>query len=227
MSDNRQSLSDLASLTSQAAQAPAAATGGDEAAPVNLSGPAPAPMPLREQIIDKQGRAYATGKRKNAVARVWVTRGAGKIFVNDKEFTEYFARPVLQMIVQQPIIASNRNGQYDVRATVSRLPDVAQAGRHARLPDGLAAPVVVSTVPVDGQAAVCALPWREGQTVLDVLYAPWPTSLCERVTAAGGRVVGGAEVLFWQATEQVELMTGQQAPIEAMRAALDAAVGPR
>ena len=115
----------------------------------------------------------------------------------------------------------------DVRATVSRLPDVAQAGRHARPPDGLDAPVVVSTVPVDGQAAVCALPWREGQTVLDVLYAPWPTSLCERVTAAGGRVVGGAEVLFWQATEQVELMTGQPAPIAVMRAALDAALADR
>jgi len=112
----------------------------------------------------------------------------------------------------------------DVRATVSRLPDEAQAGRHARPPDGLGAPVVVSTVPVDGQAAVCALPWREGQTVLDVLYSPWPTALCERVTAAGGRVVGGAEVLFWQATEQVELMTGQPAPIAVMRAALDAAL---
>ena len=48
-----------------------------------------------------------------------MTRGAGKIFVNDKEFTEYFARPVLQMVVQQPIVAANRNGQYDVRATVS------------------------------------------------------------------------------------------------------------
>jgi len=74
---------------------------------------------------------------------------------------------------------------------------------------------------------VCALPWRNDQTVLDVLYAPWPTSLCERVTASGGRVVGGAEVLFWQATEQVELMTGQPAPIAVMRAALDAALAER
>ena len=61
--------------------------------------------PVHVQKLDGQGRAYATGKRKNAVARVWVTRGAGKIFVNDKDFTEYFARPVLQMVVQQPIIA--------------------------------------------------------------------------------------------------------------------------
>ncbi|MGY2085153.1 shikimate dehydrogenase [Blastococcus sp. SYSU DS0539] len=86
----------------------------------------------------------------------------------------------------------------------------------------VAAPVVVSTVPVDGQPAVAALDWHAGQTVLDVLYAPWPTPLAERVTAAGGTVVSGLEVLFWQATVQVELMTGQPAPIGAMRAALDA-----
>jgi shikimate dehydrogenase len=86
----------------------------------------------------------------------------------------------------------------------------------------LAAPLVVSTVPVDAQPAVLALPWRAGHTVLDVLYAPWPTPLAERVTGAGGTVVGGLEVLFWQATVQVELMTGRPAPIAAMRAALDA-----
>jgi small subunit ribosomal protein S9 len=75
--------------------------------------------PVHVQKLDAQGRAYATGKRKDAVARVWVTRGAGRILVNDKDFTEYFARPVLQMIVQQPIITTNRTGQYDIRATVS------------------------------------------------------------------------------------------------------------
>ena len=73
----------------------------------------------------------------------------------------------------------------------------------------------------------CALPWRAGHTVLDVLYAPWPTPLAERVTAAGGTVAGGLEVLFWQATVQVELMTGLPAPIAAMRTALDAAVATR
>ena len=57
-----------------------------------------------------------------------------------------------------------------------------------------------------------------GQTVLDVLYAPWPTPLAQRVSEAGGTVIGGLDVLFWQATEQVELMTGQPAPIAAMRA---------
>jgi small subunit ribosomal protein S9 len=75
--------------------------------------------PVHVQKLDSLGRAYATGKRKNAVARVWVTRGGGRIFVNDKDFTEYFARPVLQMILRQPILAANRDGQYDVRATVS------------------------------------------------------------------------------------------------------------
>ena len=74
--------------------------------------------PVHVQKLDKQGRAYATGKRKNAIARVWVKPGSGKIVVNDKEFAAYFARPVLQMILQQPIVAANRNGQYDIIATV-------------------------------------------------------------------------------------------------------------
>jgi small subunit ribosomal protein S9 len=77
-----------------------------------------AAAPVHVQKLDKQGRAYATGKRKDAIARVWVKPGSGKIIVNDKEFRAYFARPVLQMILQQPIVASNRNGQYDVIATV-------------------------------------------------------------------------------------------------------------
>jgi shikimate dehydrogenase len=103
-------------------------------------------------------------------------------------------------------------GVLDVPATVHRLDAVG----------AVTAPVVVSTVPVDGQPAVAALEWRAGQTVLDVLYAGWPTPLAQRVLAAGGTVVGGLEVLFWQATQQVELMTGRPAPIAAMRAALDA-----
>ena len=74
--------------------------------------------PVHVQKLDKSGRAYATGKRKNAIARVWVKPGSGKIVVNDKVFAEYFARPVLQMILNQPIIATNRAGQYDIVATV-------------------------------------------------------------------------------------------------------------
>jgi len=69
--------------------------------------------------IDKFGRSYATGRRKNAVARVWIKPGSGKIMVNGKESPAYFARPVLQMIINQPFQASNRAGQYDVLCTVS------------------------------------------------------------------------------------------------------------
>jgi len=75
--------------------------------------------PVHVQRLDKEGRAYATGKRKNAIARVWVKPGSGKITVNGKDFNLFFARPVLQMILQQPIIAAARKDQYDVVATVS------------------------------------------------------------------------------------------------------------
>jgi len=74
--------------------------------------------PVYEQKLDAQGRAYATGKRKDAVARVWIMPGAGKITVNDKDQSEYFARPVLRMILQQPLVAAERKDQYDVRCTV-------------------------------------------------------------------------------------------------------------
>ncbi|MFD2235998.1 30S ribosomal protein S9 [Aureimonas populi] len=75
--------------------------------------------PVHVQKLDAQGRAYATGKRKDAVARVWVKPGSGKIIVNDKEFAEYFARPVLQMVLRQPIVAADRDGQFDIIATVA------------------------------------------------------------------------------------------------------------
>src|SRR5881397_1112399 len=81
--------------------------------------PATPEVPKYVQKLDKQGRAYATGKRKNAVARVWVKPGAGKITVNTRELEVYFARPVLRMLIQQPIAATSRNGQFDVVCTVS------------------------------------------------------------------------------------------------------------
>ena len=81
--------------------------------------PAAPEAPVHVQKLDAQGRAYATGKRKNAIARVWLQPGNGKITVNGKEFNQFFARPVLQMILQQPIVASARKDQYDVIATVS------------------------------------------------------------------------------------------------------------
>lgn len=74
--------------------------------------------PVYEQKIDAQGRAYATGKRKDAIARVWVKPGTGRITINEREINVYFARPVLQMILQQPLVAAGRDGQYDVIATV-------------------------------------------------------------------------------------------------------------
>ena len=81
--------------------------------------PEPVEAPKRVQKLDKQGRAYATGKRKNAVARVWLKPGGGKIMVNTREFEVFFARPVLRMLIQQPLVAANRQTQYDVVCTVS------------------------------------------------------------------------------------------------------------
>ncbi len=78
-----------------------------------------AEQPKYVQKLDKQGRAYATGKRKNAVARVWIKPGAGKITVNAKPIEIFFARPVLRMMIQQPLVTANRSTQYDVVCTVS------------------------------------------------------------------------------------------------------------
>jgi len=75
--------------------------------------------PQHVQKLDSLGRAYATGKRKNAVARVWIKPGNGVITVNAKDYTAYFARPVLQMLLQQPLSATNRSSQYDIMVTVA------------------------------------------------------------------------------------------------------------
>ncbi len=85
----------------------------------DLAPAAESQAPVHVRKVDAQGRSYATGKRKNAVARVWVKAGSGKVIVNGKDFTAYFARPVLQMILQQPLIAANRGGQFDIVATVA------------------------------------------------------------------------------------------------------------
>jgi small subunit ribosomal protein S9 len=81
--------------------------------------PAVPETPRYVQKLDKQGRAYATGKRKDAVARVWLRPGPGRIVINTRELETYFARPVLRMLIRQPLVATNRNGQYDVICTVS------------------------------------------------------------------------------------------------------------
>ena len=72
-----------------------------------------------EPKLDAQGRAYATGKRKDAVARVWIKPGGGKVTVNGRDVEIYFARPVLRMILNQPFLVAERTGQYDVMCTVS------------------------------------------------------------------------------------------------------------
>ena len=81
---------------------------------------APAPeAPQYVQKLDKQGRAYATGKRKNAVARVWIKPGKGSVTVNGRPLDVYFARPVLRMILNQPLVVANRLAQYDLMITVA------------------------------------------------------------------------------------------------------------
>ncbi|PCD01704.1 30S ribosomal protein S9 [Sphingomonas spermidinifaciens] len=118
MSDNRQSLSDLAALTSgqtQPAQTSTEAEGTEGAAPAQPQVPT---TPLREQEIDAYGRAYATGRRKDAVARVWLKPGSGKITVNGRDQEVYFARPTLRLVMNQVFQVAEREGQYDVVCTV-------------------------------------------------------------------------------------------------------------
>ncbi|WP_447727087.1 30S ribosomal protein S9 [Sphingomonas koreensis] len=117
MSDNRQSLSDLGEI---AAGAPAEATAGEVAsADAYLAGaPVVSTTPLRQQELDAYGRAYATGRRKDAVARVWIKPGSGKITINGRDQEVYFARPTLRLVINQPFGVAERDGQYDVICTV-------------------------------------------------------------------------------------------------------------
>jgi len=134
---DKKSLSDLGELTNPKPEAPAApeATADAAAAPVaarrdradkteapddhgvSTQGPQIEAV-LREQQLDKHGRAYATGRRKDAVARVWLKPGSGKIVINGREQEVYFARPTLRLIINQVFDVTDRKGQYDVEATV-------------------------------------------------------------------------------------------------------------
>src|SRR5258707_12909018 len=96
MTDTMQSLDQLSSLKTAAPEAP-----------------------KYVKKVDKFGRAYATGKRKDAVARVWIKPGAGKILVNTREVEVYFARPVLRMLIQQPLLPAASAGQYHVTRTLA------------------------------------------------------------------------------------------------------------
>ena len=129
MADKKKSLADLGDLTSEQAEPETPAieaateTETEAAAPADEAPPAPPPpvqeaAPLREQQLDKYGRAYATGRRKDAVARVWLKPGSGRIEVNGREQEVYFARPTLRLVINQPFDVADRRGQYDVVATV-------------------------------------------------------------------------------------------------------------
>ena len=129
---DKKSLSDLGELTNPKPEAPAVpeatadAAAGEapaEAAPAaddqgaSTQGPQIEAV-LREQQLDKYGRAYATGRRKDAVARVWLKPGSGKIVINGREQEVYFARPTLRLIINQVFDVTDRRDQYDVEATV-------------------------------------------------------------------------------------------------------------
>jgi small subunit ribosomal protein S9 len=103
-------LAGLKTAVKEAAPAPAP----EKAVAVTVSGG----QPTHERKVDARGRAYATGKRKNAIARVWIKPGSGKITVNGRELKVYFARPVLQMMVNQPFGIANRANQFDVECLV-------------------------------------------------------------------------------------------------------------
>ncbi|MEP7221625.1 MAG: 30S ribosomal protein S9 [Novosphingobium sp.] len=114
MSDN--TVTDLADLGALASAAPVAvADEAAPAAPIIRTGPVAA---IRAQEIDAQGRAYATGRRKDAVARVWIKPGSGKITVNGRDQEVYFARPTLRLVINQPFDVADRSGAYDVVCTV-------------------------------------------------------------------------------------------------------------
>jgi small subunit ribosomal protein S9 len=126
---DKKSLSDLGELTSPKADIPAVADATQAPAEGDAVAAATADQGvstqgsqieavLREQQLDKQGRAYATGRRKDAVARVWLKPGSGKIVINGREQEVYFARPTLRLIINQVFNVTDRRGQYDVEATV-------------------------------------------------------------------------------------------------------------
>ena len=108
MADDKNTVSDLSDLKDIAGDAPE----GDAAAIATST------APLREQELDQQGRAYATGRRKDAVARVWIKPGKGTITINGRDQETYFARPTLRLIINQPFAITDRAGQFDVVATV-------------------------------------------------------------------------------------------------------------
>ncbi|CAH0497980.1 MAG: 30S ribosomal protein S9 [Novosphingobium sp.] len=119
MADTENTVSSLADLKDLTAAAPAVtsapAEDGEVAAPVIRTGPA---APIRDREVDAQGRSYATGRRKDAVARVWLKPGSGKVTVNGRDQAVYFARPTLRLVINQPFQVAGREEQYDIVCTV-------------------------------------------------------------------------------------------------------------
>ncbi|MDP6012497.1 MAG: 30S ribosomal protein S9 [Alphaproteobacteria bacterium] len=114
MADEKRTLDDLKDMVEGAAAQAEGGNDGSVVAPL-----APEEIAVEQPEIDSLGRAYATGKRKNAVARVWIKPGSGRVMVNGRDQEVYFARPVLRMILRQPFEAADRNNQYDAVCTVS------------------------------------------------------------------------------------------------------------
>lgn len=123
----------MSDFATDAPQNDAPSTGRGLEALAALSSNPQAAAIVREPKIDAQGRSYATGKRKNAIARVWIKPGSGRITINDRDQETYFARPVLRMMIAQPMALTDRSTQFDVIATVegSGLSGQAGAIRHA------------------------------------------------------------------------------------------------
>ena len=116
MADEKNTVSDLADLKDIAGDTPNADAAAAAEGVVETTIESAAP--LREQEVDEHGRAYATGRRKDAVARVWLKPGKGAIIVNGRDQEVYFARPTLRLVINQPFQIAGREGQYDVVATV-------------------------------------------------------------------------------------------------------------
>ena len=114
MADEKRTLDDLKDMVEGAAAQAEGGNDGSVVAPL-----APEEIAVEQPEIDSLGRAYATGKRKNAVARVWIKPGSGRVMVNGRDQEVYFARPVLRMILRQPFEVADRNNQYDAVCTVS------------------------------------------------------------------------------------------------------------
>ncbi|MEQ1548775.1 MAG: 30S ribosomal protein S9 [Chakrabartia sp.] len=122
MTDNRQSLADLGTLAADAAvvetAVAAAAPSADVVETPVVKAPPSTLAIIREKEVDAQGRSYATGRRKDAVARVWLKPGTGKITVNGRDQEVYFARPTLRLVINQVFSVADRVGSYDIVCTV-------------------------------------------------------------------------------------------------------------